>query len=69
MLFRSVAPAGALVYATCTVSPAENEDVVRVFLGSGAGSAFHLPDGGIMQPALTPGGCDSHFCAEILKER
>lgn len=63
-----VAPAGALVYATCTVSPAENEGAVRAFLGSGAGSAFRLPDDGIMQPALTSDGCDSHFCAEMLKE-
>jgi 16S rRNA (cytosine967-C5)-methyltransferase len=30
----AVRPGGTLVYSTCTVSPAENEDVVRAFLAA-----------------------------------
>lgn len=39
-----VAPGGSLVYATCSVLPAENLDVVRGFLASPAGAGFELAD-------------------------
>ncbi len=37
---RCVRPGGLLVYATCSLSPRENEDVVAAFLAS-TGDAFH----------------------------
>lgn len=39
---RRVAPGGALLYATCSVLQAENEDVVHAFLSDEAGRAFRL---------------------------
>ena len=46
MLFRSVRPGGALLYATCTVLPEENEDVAEDFLtrhGEFQKEPFSLP--------------------------
>ena len=39
-----LAPGGSLVYATCSVLPAENEDVVNQFLASSTGAAFARAD-------------------------
>lgn len=39
---RRVAPGGTIIYATCSVLRAENEDVVRAFLAHEAGQAFRL---------------------------
>ena len=36
-------PGGALVYATCSTEPEENEDVVQAFL-SGTGTGFVIDD-------------------------
>jgi 16S rRNA (cytosine967-C5)-methyltransferase len=35
-------PGGRMVYATCSILPAENQDQVRQFLDSEAGKNFHL---------------------------
>jgi len=43
-------PGGALVYATCTTEPAENDDVIAWFL-DGPGSAFRIDD---PRPLLPP---------------
>jgi len=45
----ALAPGGTLLYATCTISPRENEDVVRAFLASHAD--FALEDLGAERPA------------------
>ncbi|MDO5033473.1 MAG: 16S rRNA (cytosine(967)-C(5))-methyltransferase RsmB [Eubacteriales bacterium] len=37
-------PGGLLIYATCTLNPAENQDLVRAFLSSPAGQSFDLED-------------------------
>lgn len=39
---KLVAPAGRLVYSTCSLDPEENEAVVREFFNSRAGGAFRL---------------------------
>jgi 16S rRNA (cytosine967-C5)-methyltransferase len=40
---RAVRPGGVLVYATCTISPAENEQRIDVFLGQHADFAIEDP--------------------------
>lgn len=45
----ALAPGGALLYVTCTISPAENEDVVRALLA--AHPAFAPEDLGARHPA------------------
>jgi 16S rRNA (cytosine967-C5)-methyltransferase len=47
-------PGGALVYATCTISPRENEGVLRAFLAEQQG--FSLEDLGAQSPALAAAG-------------
>lgn len=59
---RRVAPGGRLIYATCSVLAAENEDVVASFLASEAGQRFAL-DGPPRQTIPAPCGYDGHFCA------
>lgn len=63
-----VAADGALIYATCTIAPAENEEAVRAFLASPAGAGFVLDGSGNVDAAtLASDGCDSHFCARMEK--
>jgi 16S rRNA (cytosine967-C5)-methyltransferase len=47
-------PGGSLVYATCTISPQENEQVVQRFLAGNAG--FALDDLGVANPELACAG-------------
>jgi len=37
-----VAPGGALLYATCTITPEENRDLIAAFLGSAEGRLFTI---------------------------
>jgi 16S rRNA (cytosine967-C5)-methyltransferase len=45
----AVRPGGSLVYATCTISPTENERVIEAFLA--IRGDFSAEDLGIVQPA------------------
>lgn len=67
---RHVATGGCLVYATCTISPEENDRAVDAFLSTPTGAPFKLLPGedGIWNSSLTDGGCDSHFCAIMVKD-
>lgn len=58
-------PGGALVYATCTISPAENERVVERLLADPAGAGFALES----QRTLLPhrDGTDGFFLARLRR--
>ena len=66
---RLVKPQGDLVYATCTFSPEENEEVVDWFLRKSKGT-FKVIDAGISGvprlPCLTQWGKDE-FSSDVLK--
>ena len=65
-----VAPGGSIVFSTCTITRAENIDVVKAFLASDEGASFALaPIGGApcFNPALKPGSPDAHFAVRLLK--
>ena len=83
-ILESAAPlveSGALLtYATCTVTRAENEQVVEAFLNTSEGRRFApvdlrdtVPDGfgdavtdeGFVRTRTFPGGPDAHFCAQL----
>ena len=66
-----VAPGGLLAYATCTVTPAENERAVEAFLASEAGAAFAVEEQAgrpFFATQLVPGGCDAHFLALLRRK-
>jgi len=50
---RFVQPGGHLVYSTCSIEAAENQDVVDAFLASKTGAAFKLADKAISLPWQT----------------
>ena len=67
-----VASGGRLVFATCTVSPQENEYTVKRFLESPEGSAFKIEPcsaNGLsklfFKTRLAAEGCDAHFAAVL----
>ncbi len=65
-----VAPGGSIVFSTCTITRAENIDVVKAFLASDEGASFALaPIGGApcFNPALKPGSPDAHFAVRLVK--
>ena len=66
---RCVKKGGQLVYATCTVTQKENEQVVEHFLKSSAGERFKLvpysEDKDFFMNELVPGGPDAHFAAKF----
>jgi len=67
-----VAPGGFIVYATCTVTYAENNGVVKRFLESPEGSGFALaPIHGkaCFSTQLTPGSPDAHFAARFVRKQ
>jgi len=75
-------PGGALVYATCTTEPEENEDIINAFL-AGAGTDFVLADSrpflagraselvddkGFFRTHLNDQGMDGFFGARLVKK-
>ncbi len=56
-------PGGKLIYATCTILRAEDEDVVDAFLAAPAGAPFSMEGG--FQTLCTSDGPDAHFCAVL----
>ncbi|MCE5203251.1 MAG: hypothetical protein LLG24_03440 [Actinomycetia bacterium] len=79
---RLVRPGGVVVYSTCSVTRAENADVVYGFLGSEGGADFALENiasvvprewarfitqEGFFQSWPTPGGPDGHFVARLRR--
>lgn len=65
-----VIPGGSIVFSTCTITRAENIDVVKAFLASDEGASFSLaPIGGApcFNPALKPGSPDAHFAVRLVK--
>ncbi|GAB4274497.1 MAG: 16S rRNA (cytosine(967)-C(5))-methyltransferase RsmB [Coriobacteriia bacterium] len=79
---RLVSPGGAIVYSTCTITRAENQEVVLSFLGSEAGRAFAADDLSALTPPAWRGWCgdegwfqslpsvggpDGHFVARLVR--
>ncbi len=76
---RAVVPGGVLMYSTCTINPAENEDQIRDFLGSCEGKAFeaeHITTG-LPSSSRMPGtllllphlaGSDGFFIARLRRK-
>lgn len=75
-LLRSAAPhvepGGTLVYATCTITRAENNDVVAEFLKSPEGQAFSLqPVAGksCFATRVASGSSDAHFAVRLVRDK
>lgn len=60
---KMVKPEGVLVYATCSILPAENENQVRSFLEKNA--EFQLADERKLSPA--DNGCDGFYMAKMIR--
>lgn len=70
---RFVRVGGMLTYATCTVTPEENEYAVKRFLESEIGARYRIVPCAVnaesklfCKTVLASGGCDAHFAA-VLK--
>jgi 16S rRNA (cytosine967-C5)-methyltransferase len=73
-LWPLLKPGGILLYATCSVLPAENTRVVEAFTGRQADSRCDAldTDWGLVQPCgrqllPDPGGCDGFYYARLRK--
>ena len=67
-----VAKGGHLAYATCTITHAENNGVVKRFLESPEGSAFKLApiaERSCIALPLRPGSSDAHFAVRFVRVR
>ncbi len=67
-----VKPGGVLIYSTCTLNPAENEEVVKFFLESNPDFTLegneYIPDG---DRTFMPhhDGCDGFFAARMIRKQ
>jgi len=61
---RYLKPGGVMVYSTCTLSPEENQDVVRVFLDNHP--AFTLEPVDAWLPPLMRGAMNEEGCLEVF---
>jgi 16S rRNA (cytosine967-C5)-methyltransferase len=75
---RAVRPGGVLVYSTCTISPAENEDLLRAFLDEAPAFALEDPPSdlpvwdhprvpGLIQTLPHRDGTDGFFIARLRR--
>ena len=58
-----VRPGGALVYATCSILPSENQEQIHKFLESDAGNGFELTEEYTLWPSVT--GFDGFYVAQM----
>ena len=61
-----VKPKGALIYATCSILPQENQEQVKQFLSSDRGQEFTLISQKTLLPSVT--GFDGFFMARLEKK-
>lgn len=73
-LWPLLAPGGTLLYATCSILPAENSELVSAFLAATADAEEAPIDAtwGLAQPVgrqllPSPGGCDGFYYARLRK--
>jgi 16S rRNA (cytosine967-C5)-methyltransferase len=66
-LWQALAPDGKLLYATCSVFPRENDEVVRAFIARTGGRRLPLPDGGPAQ-RLPAAEHDGFYFALLAKQ-
>ena len=62
---KMVKPGGVITYATCTVFPEENEQVVERFLKTKFGEQFEIEEQ--VQTMLTTNGPDAHYAARLRR--
>lgn len=62
---KMVKPGGVITYATCTVFPEENEQVVERFLKTKFGEQFEIEEQ--VQTTLTSNGPDAHYAARLRR--
>lgn len=58
-----VRPGGALVYATCSILPSENQEQIQKFLESEAGAGFELTEEYTLWPSVT--GFDGFYVGRL----
>ncbi|MCH2488802.1 MAG: methyltransferase domain-containing protein [Flavobacteriales bacterium] len=63
---RMVRPGGSLVYATCSILPSENEQQVKTFIASEAGSEFNFIKDDKIMPSSS--GFDGFYMALLQKK-
>ena len=62
---KMVKPGGVITYATCTVFPEENEQVIERFLKTKFGEQFEIEEQ--VQTTLTTNGPDAHYAARLRR--
>ena len=62
---KMVKPGGVITYATCTVFPEENEQVVERFLKTKFGEQFEIEEQ--VQTTLTSNGPDAHYAVRLRR--